>query len=235
MDQIFLTINAWMTSGDLAAGLGCLLWGAASVIFSPCHLASIPLIIGYVGGQNELVQGRRAALYSILFTFGLFITIALIGTICALLGRMLGDIGPWWTIPIGLVLIWVALDMTGLAKCSPGGAFIGRIKLRGPGGALILGLAYGLLSGACTFGFIAPILAVVTVQKKILTGIIFIVLFGIGHCLPIVLAGCSSAWVGRVLADNSFNRASRLFRKLAGITVGLLGLYFAVKPFLGQG
>ncbi len=231
MDQIYLTIHEWMMGGMAVAALGCFLWGMISVLFSPCHLASIPLIIGYVGGQNELVEGRRAAVYSILFTTGLFITIALIGVVCAMLGRMLGDVGPWWTILIGAVLIWVALDMLGVAKCSLGGSLMGRLRVRGMGGAFVLGLAYGVLSGSCTFGFIAPILAIITVQERIASGILLIVLFAIGHCLPIVLAGSSSAWVRRMLSSSSFGRASQRFRTAAGVLVGLLGLYFIGQPF----
>ena len=89
MDQFLLTINTWMAGGLLLASIGFFLWGIVSVLFSPCHLASIPLIVAYVGGQNELVTGRQAALYAILFSTGLFITITITGVLCSLLGRML--------------------------------------------------------------------------------------------------------------------------------------------------
>ena len=59
--------------------LGAFFWGMISVVFSPCHLASIPLIVAYVGGQEKTVQARQAGYYSVAFTSGLFITIALIG------------------------------------------------------------------------------------------------------------------------------------------------------------
>ena len=75
-----------MTSGTALAALGCFAWGMISVLFSPCHLASIPLIVGYVGGQEKMIHPRKAGIYSALFTAGLFITIAFIGIICALLG-----------------------------------------------------------------------------------------------------------------------------------------------------
>ncbi len=232
MDQFLILINQWMGSGAGLAALGCFLWGMVSVLFSPCHLASIPLIVGYVAGQDKLVEGRLAALYAGLFTVGLFITIAVIGVICALLGRMLGDVGPYWTIVVGLILIWVALDMLGVAKCSLGGSLMGRFKLRGMGGALVLGLAYGILSGSCTFGFIAPILAIITVQEKIMTGILLIILFGLGHCIPIVIAGSSTALVRRLMANASWQRGGTAFRRLAGILIGLMGLYFIIRPFL---
>lgn len=232
MDQFLILINQWMGSGAGLAALGCFLWGVVSVLFSPCHLASIPLIVGYVAGQDKLVEGRQAAIYATLFTSGLFITIAVIGVICALLGRMLGDVGPYWTIVVGLILLWVALDMLGVARCSLGGSLMGRFRLRGFGGAFVLGLAYGVLSGSCTFGFIAPILAIITVQEKIMTGILLIVLFGLGHCIPIVIAGSSTALVRRLMANASWQRGGTAFRRLAGILIGLMGLYFMARPFL---
>jgi len=56
------------------------------------------------GGQETLLKPRQAAHYSVAFTVGLFITIALIGIICALLGRMLGDVGNYWQVLAGLDL-----------------------------------------------------------------------------------------------------------------------------------
>ncbi len=232
MDQFLILIHEWMGSGVGLAALGCFLWGMVSVLFSPCHLASIPLIVGYVAGQDRLVEGRQAALYAGLFTTGLFLTIALIGAICAMLGRMLGDVGPYWAIAVGLILVWVALNMLGVSKCSMGGSLMGRFTLRGMSGAFVLGLAYGVLSGSCTFGFIAPILAVITVQEKIATGILLIIVFGLGHCIPIVIAGSSTALVRRLLANASWQRGGTVFRRLAGILIGLMGIYFIARPFL---
>ncbi len=234
MEQIFLTINSWMSQGLLLGGLGCFLWGVVSVLFSPCHLASIPLIIGYVGGQNHLIEGRKATLYAVVFTTGLFLTIAAIGLICSLLGRMLGDVGSYWTIVVGFILLWVALDMLGVAKCSlPGGGLMAKFTLKGLTGAFVLGLAYGILSGSCTFGFIAPILAIISVQDTFVAGLVFILLFGIGHCLPIAVAGSSTAMVKRLLANSNWQQGGRLVRKMAGSMIGLLGIYFVVQPFLG--
>lgn len=232
LDQLFLAINTWMTGSLVVALLGCFLWGLVSVLFSPCHLASIPLIVGYVAGQGRIIQGREAAKYALAFTSGLFLTIAAIGILCTLLGRMLGDVGPYWTILVGAILIWVAMDMMGVAKCSVSGGMMGKLKVKGIGGAFLLGLAYGVLSGSCTFGFIAPILAIITIQEKILTGVVLIVLFAIGHCLPIVAAGSSTALVQRWLENGAMRHGGAWFRKSAGALIGLLGAYFIARPFL---
>jgi len=230
MDSFFILVNEWITSGTTLAAAGCFLWGMISVVFSPCHLASIPLIVAYVGGQEKILKPREAGFYSVAFTSGLFITIALIGIICALLGRMLGDVGNYWQILIGLVLVWVALGMLGVEKCAMSGNLLYRLNLRGLSGAFALGLAYGILSGSCTFGFIAPILAIITVQQKVATGVLFILLFAIGHCLPIVVAGSSTAAVKRLLENSMWQGAGNWFRKGAGAVIGVLGLYFIINP-----
>ena len=108
-------------------------------------MASIPLIVAYVGGQQQILKPKQASAYSVAFTIGLFITIALIGVICALLGRMLGDIGNYWQILIGGILIWVALGMLGVEKCSMSGSLLYRLNFRGIFGAFVLGLAYCVL------------------------------------------------------------------------------------------
>ena len=233
IESFFLTVNEWIAGGTAIAAMGCFVWGMISVLFSPCHLASIPLIIAYVGGQQRSLSPKQASSYALLFTMGLFITIAVIGVVCALLGRMLGDVGNYWQILIGLVLVWVALGMLGVEKCAVSGSLLYRLNLKGLFGAFALGLAYGVLSGSCTFGFIAPILAIITIQKKLIAGILFIVLFAVGHCLPIVVAGSSTAAVRRLMENNTWQGAGSWFRKGAGMAICLLGIYFIVYPFVG--
>lgn len=232
LDILFLTVNQWISGGTAFAAVGCFGWGMISVLFSPCHLASIPLIVGYVGGQEKMIHPRQAGLYSVLFTSGLFLTIAFIGIICALLGRMLGDVGNYWQILMGIILIWVALGMLGVEKCSLSGSLLYKLNIRGMFGAFLLGLAYGVISGSCTFGFIAPILAIITIQEKVVTGILYIILFATGHCLPIVIAGSSTAAVKKILENSTWNGAGHWFRKVAGATIALLGVYFIMNPFM---
>jgi cytochrome c-type biogenesis protein len=231
-DQFLLIVNQWMTGGLAIAAVGAFAWGMVSVLFSPCHLASIPLIVAYVGGQQNAVNPRRAVWYAIAFSVGLFITIAVVGIVCALLGRMLGDVGTWWQVLVGMVLIWVALGMLGVQACSMSGSLLYRLNLRGIHGAFGLGLAYGILSGSCTFGFIAPILAIVTVQQKIMAGSVMMILFAVGHCLPIAVAGSSTAMVRKLTESSAWQGAGMWFRRAAGVVIALLGVYFITGPFI---
>ena len=230
MTELLVTINGWIAGSLGPAALGCLLWGVVSVMLSPCHVASIPLIVGYVAGQEGGMRPRNAALYAAAFTLGLFITISLVGVLTSLLGRMLGDVGPWWTMALGGLLIWVALGMMRGQACVSTGGLMARLRVRGLVGAFVIGLGYGVVSGSCSFGFMAPILAVITVEGKISTGILLILLFGIGHCLPIAVAGSSTALVRRVLENGRFQQGRLWLRRAACLAMAGLGVYFIVKP-----
>jgi cytochrome c-type biogenesis protein len=123
--------------------------------------------------------------------------------------------------------------MMGVEACSASGGLLYRLNLRGLWGAFVLGLGYGILSGSCTFGFIAPILAIITIQQQIAVGVLYIVLFAIGHCLPIVIAGSSTAFVRRLIESTAWQGAGMWFRKGAGVLIALLGIYFIGNPFWG--
>ncbi len=233
LGSFFVTVNQWISEGHVLAAAGSFVWGAVSVLFSPCHLASIPLIVAYVGGQDEPLRPRQAAWYAGAFSLGLFITIAVVGLICVLLGRMLGDVGVFFPVLVGVVLIWVAMGMLGVGSCSMSGNMLQRVKVRGIPGAFILGLAYGVLSGTCTFGFIAPILAVITVHNQFAAGLFYIILFAIGHCIPIAMAGSSTALVRRLLQSGGWQGTGIWFRKGAGLVIATLGAWFVLSPFVG--
>ncbi|MBW6485631.1 MAG: sulfite exporter TauE/SafE family protein [Syntrophobacterales bacterium] len=119
-----------------------------------------------------------------------------------------------------------------MEKCNLSGSRLHRLNVKGRRGAFLLGLAYGVLSGSCTFGFIAPILAIITVQQKVLTGVLLILLFALGHCLPIMVAGSSTAVVRRLTESATWIGSGGWFRKGAGVVIGLLGVYFIGSPFL---
>ena len=182
--------------------------------------------------NKKFLEAREAGLYAGAFSSGLFLSITLVGMVCAILGRILGDVGNYWQILVGLILIWVALGMFGVEKCSMSGTRLQRLNVSGLSGAFILGLAYGILSGSCTFGFIAPILAIITIQEKIVFGIVLILLFAAGHCLPIVLAGTSGAAVRGLLENKVWQGAGTWFRKGAAGVIFVLALYFIASPFV---
>lgn len=233
METILLSITEWLQASAGVALPAAFFWGMVSVLLSPCHLASIPLLIAYVAGQRLIPPPRQAARFAVLFVLGIFITIMTVGLLCALAGRMLGDIGPWWQAAVGLLLLWVAWTLFQPPHCSATGNILARFHIQGATGAFILGLAYGILSGVCTFGFIAPILGLITLQKEIATGVAMLVLFAIGHCLPLVICGVFSARTMELLHSHAGLRTVAVMRKLAAVVMAGLGAYFLSLPFWG--
>ncbi len=231
MENLLVAINTWLTATPAVALPAAFLWGMVAVLLSPCHLASIPLFIAYVAGQRIIPPPKKAAGYAVLFAAGIFITIMVVGLVCAAAGRMLGDVGPFWQAAVGILLLYIAWTLWRPARCSATGAAMERFRLQGGTGAFVLGLGYGFLSGACTFGFIAPILALITVQKQVLTGVLMLLLFASGHCLPLILCGMFSARTMELLHSRNGQRLVTVMRKLAAIVIAGLGIYFMVIPF----
>ena len=88
IEGIFTALYEAMTGAAWLAVLASVGWGVLSILLSPCHLSSIPLIVGFISSQGKMTVGRTFNI-SLVFSLGILITIALIGVITASLGR------PW--------------------------------------------------------------------------------------------------------------------------------------------
>jgi cytochrome c-type biogenesis protein len=119
--------------------------------------------------------------------------------------------------------------MLKIGKATSG--ILARFQFQGAKGAFFLGLAYGLLSGVCTFGFIAPILGIITLQKSFATGVAMLVLFGIGHCMPLAFCGIFSTRTMELLHSLAGQKTVAMLRKLATVGIAGLGIYFFCASF----
>jgi cytochrome c-type biogenesis protein len=202
-------------------------WGVLSVLLSPCHLSSIPLVVAYMSGGDELPSDRRAVALSASFALGILASIAAVGAVTAAAGRMAGDVGRGGSWVLAAVFVAVGLNLVGilpLPSWSPPGA----PRRRGAGGALLLGLLFGAALGPCTFAFMAPLLGLAfrAGAERILYGVLLVALFGLGHSLAIVVAGASAQHVQRWLAWRRGARAVSVLRWVAGLAVIAAGVYF---------
>ncbi len=198
MEQLFTSLNHAMKAHRPRTRRRSL--GRPSVILSPCHLASIPLIVGFIDNQGRM-SARRAFSISFLFALGILVTIALIGAITAAAGRMLGEVGSWANYFVAAVFFVVGLHLIGLVPNPFSGPGRVGMKRKGLLAALILGLVFGIALGPCTFAYMAPVLAVTfnVAKTRLLYGIALLVVYGVGHCSVIVAAGTSTGLVQRYL------------------------------------
>ena len=170
-------------------------WGILSIILSPCHLASIPLIVGFISEQGQ-VTTRRAFWTSTLFAVGILVTIAVIGGITAAAGRMMGDVGRWGNCFVAAIFFLVGLHLVGVIPMPWSGP--GQVKRKGLLAAFLLGLIFGIALGPCTFAYMAPVLAVAFksgATSPVFAAALFTA-FGVGHCAVITAAGQFDAAIG---------------------------------------
>ena len=226
MESLFKFLTDALTLNLFAAMAASFVWGVLSIVLSPCHLSSIPLIVAYISGDKSQ-DTRRAALTAGFFAFGILLSIGVIGGVTALLGRIAGDIGTIGNYAVALVFLVFGLHLMDIIPLPFNAIAITNRRARGLVPALIMGLVFGLALGPCTFAFLAPVLGIVfnISDQNPLYGTALILLFGIGHSLVIVVAGTSIQGVQKLLNLN--NRTSTLtwLRRVCGILVVLGGLY----------
>ncbi len=225
-DGIFTVLYEAMTGATWIAVLASFTWGILSILLSPCHLSSIPLVIGFISSQGKISIGRTFNI-SLIFSVGILITIALIGIITASLGRLMGDIGGAGIYFVAGIFFLVGLYLTDIIKIDWNNTVLKITKAKGLLAALILGLLFGLALGPCTFAFMAPVLGLVfqISQTNYLLAIIFLLAFGIGHCTIIVGAGTLTGKVQKYLNWNESSKTILLIKRTCGILVILGGVY----------
>jgi cytochrome c-type biogenesis protein len=226
VDEIFTTLTRAVESGSIVALLAAVVWGVLSIILSPCHLASIPLIVGFVNGQGA-VTTRRALALSSLFAVGILVTIAAIGVLTAAAGRMLGDLGAYANYAVAVVFFLVGLHLLGVIPMPWSGSGQFAFKRKGLLAALVMGLIFGVALGPCTFAYMAPMLAVSfkLAATRPVFSILLLALYGLGHCAVIVAAGTCTEIVQRYLNWNERSRGGTILRAVCGILVLVAGVY----------
>ena len=226
MEHLFTTLSRAVEGSAGLALSAAFVWGVLSILLSPCHLASIPLIVGFIDKQGRITT-RRAFTISLLFAVGILITIGVIGAITAAAGRMLGDVGRWGNYAVAVIFFVVGLYLLDVIRLPMPGAAQPGMKRKGMLAAFILGLVFGVALGPCTFAYMAPILAVTfkLAATKLSYGILLLLLYGVGHCSVIVLAGTSTEVVQSYLDWNEKSKGAVTLKKVCGVLVLLGGLY----------
>ncbi|MDD2706742.1 MAG: cytochrome c biogenesis protein CcdA [Verrucomicrobiae bacterium] len=226
MEQLFTHLSR-AVEGSPGIALGAaVVWGVLSMVLSPCHLASIPLIVGFISEQGR-VTARRAFWTAALFAVGILITIAAIGVITAAAGRMMGDVGRWGNYFVAAIFLVVGLHLVGAIPLSWSGSGQVGMKRKGFLAAFILGLVFGIALGPCTFAYMAPMLAVTfkLAATDFFYGALLLLAYGLGHCSVIVIAGTSTELVQHFLNWNEQSRGAAAVKITCGVLVILGGIW----------
>jgi cytochrome c-type biogenesis protein len=227
--ELFNSLSNALTANPAIALGAAFIWGVLSILLSPCHLASIPLIVGFLNGQAVLNQ-RRAFGLSTMFTLGILLMMALIGLVTSMLGRLMGDVGAWVEPVMGVVFMIVALFISDIVRMP---SFVSGINNRGRGAwaALSLGFLLGIALGPCSFAFMAPILGIAfgAAGSRLVFALALLGAYIIGHCLVIILAGTFAGKVQVYLNWSSQSKGTKTLRYVCAALVLAAGLYLIFK------
>ncbi len=227
IESLFSWLSSAMNSTPEVSLFAAFIWGILSIILSPCHLATIPLIVGFIDGQGKITT-KRAFKISFLFSLGILITIGLVGVITAAMGRMMGDVGVIGNYFVALILIIIGLHLMDVIPLPLLGN-IGQPRFRKKGmmAAFLLGLLYGIALGPCTFAYMAPVLTValkIAATQAVFAGLLMLS-YGIGHCSVIVIAGTFTEVVQHYLNWTEKSKGAVILRKICGLLLILAGIY----------
>ncbi len=227
MDALFTSLTDALYGNLFLALVASFGWGVLSILLSPCHLSSIPLVIGFLAARGEK-KSSRGVLLAFVFAVGILLTIAIIGVITAALGRIMGDIGPYGKCAVAVVFFIVGLYLMDIIRLPDTGVRLRPLHTRSVFlSAFILGLIFGIALGPCTFAFMAPVLGVVfqiSATNPVMAGMLFL-LFGLGHCSVIVVTGGLTSRVQAYLDWTNRLTVVLWTKRIAGFLVVLGGVY----------
>jgi cytochrome c-type biogenesis protein len=209
----------------------CFLGGIISSA-SPCVLAMIPLIMGYVGGYSEGSQ-KKAIQYSLVFVLGLTITFTILGIIAGALGRLFGDVGAFWKyiLPPVAILLGVYLLFSDKLNINIGLSQRFLPKKKALLGAFLIGLFFGIIASPCATPVLAVILTYAAAKQDIVFSGGLLLAYALGHWVLVLGAGISAGFAQKVLASKGISNFSSYSKKIAGVILIGAGIYLLTYLF----
>ena len=192
---------------------------------TPCSLASVPLVVAYVGGTGRK-DPKVAFRYSLAFALGMAITFTALGATASLLGKLLNfGASGWWYLILGALMILMALQTWGIVTIIPASYAQSLNTKRGYPGAILMGVLGGLFSSPCATPVLVALLAVVARSGNPVWGIFLLLLYSIGHSVLVVVAGTFMGLTGKIANSGRYGLFAKVVNILLGFVILLAGLF----------
>ena len=221
--RIYIQTNPWLA-------FAAVFLGGVLTASSPCVLAMVPLVIGFVGGYDEVSGWKRSLGFSLMFVFGLAVSFTAMGAVAVSLGRLFGDVGEFWPWVIAAVCLAMAAHLWDLWTFSvPESLARYRPKHAGLIGAFTLGLLFGLVSAPCAAPILVVVLTYIAAKGNLIYGLALLWTYAVGHCLLIVVAGTSMGIAKQLVASRGLGRANWVLKRVAGMLIAGVGIAILVS------
>lgn len=219
MTELFARLGGALEGSALVALAAALVWGVLSVLLSPCHLATVPLIVGFVGGVGAGASRRRGVLVATAFAAGMFVALALVGALVAAAGQALHGARAWAGYAAAAMLLAAGLHLLDLLPLPITGLRPKAGARKGALAAFSIGLFLGIGLSPCTFAFLAPILGVAfgAATRHAGLGAGLLLAFALGHSAVVGVAGASTSLAQRYLDWNDRSRGATWLKRACGV------------------
>jgi len=229
MDKIVELLNFQLAGGNFSILLLALAFlGGILMSLSPCNMAMLPLVVGYVAGSEEK-NIRKILLHLGMFFVGFSLVFALIGVIAAMTGRMFSSaLNAYWILFIASLILIFGLSMLGvfefnfpvLVKKYPE-----KFKKHACLYAFLIGMIFALAATPCATPILAAIMAASTLSKNVLMGALMLFLFSLGQSVIIILAGVFTSFLKNL-------KKLEFITKYANIFAGFIFILFAFMLYI---
>lgn len=205
--------------------------GGLIASISPCSLAMLPIIIGYVGGYSK-ENPFKTTLQLIFFIFGTSIVFAIIGIICAITGKVFVSFaGGYFSIVLASLILVMGLKILGildfelpvLIKEIPQSS--GTNIFFYP---ILLGAVFALAGTPCSTPILAGIMAFASLSAKVWLAVLLLFAFSLGQGLILVIAGVFTSSVKNM---RGFANVSEILLKISGGLLVIASIYIFYKIF----
>jgi cytochrome c-type biogenesis protein len=213
-------------SASIPVLFGVSFLGGLIASVSPCSLAMLPLIIGYVGGCSTSSPLRTCA-QMLFFVLGTAIVFSAIGVVCAVTGKVfISFLGGYFGIFLAGIILVMGLKLTGfldfeipvLIKELPQGK--GTVLY-----PMMLGGVFALAGTPCSTPILAGIMAFAALSAHIEQAVLMLFLFALGQGMILILAGFLTSHLRKV------SQFSEVLLKLSGALLILAAIYIFYKIF----
>jgi cytochrome c-type biogenesis protein len=168
---------------------------------SPCMLSMLPITIGYIGGYEAKTR-LQAAAQSTWFALGLATTLAGMGIIAGLVGKVYGQVGIGLPIIVSIIAIIMGLNLLeALPIQFPSLNETNWISPDLPSGvrSYSIGLTFGLVASPCSTPVLASLLGWIANTQDLILGAALLLAYTAGYVVPLIVAGTFTATIKKLL------------------------------------
>ena len=205
--------------------------GGVLASISPCSLAMLPLIVGYVGGYSKETP-FVTFLQLCCFILGTAIVFTIIGIVCAVTGTVFASaFGAYFTLIIASLLLIMGLKLLGFLDFEIPTIIKAMPQNRNNSIFLypvLLGITFALAGTPCSTPILAGIMAFAAIGKNIGMAILMLFLFAVGQGVIIIIAGLFTSGLKNM---KSMACVSECFLKVSGILLALVAFYMYWRVF----